>query len=287
MDDVMRVACLTLMRHANASLTLVPPLLNDKRFRHSFTADLDDPEGLQGFWESYETTPAALRIQITGAVLARLRNLMLRDFVRRTFGPPKSSFDMAKVLDGGILLARLPKGQIGEETSQLMGSFVLASVWQAATARARLPEAERRDAAVYVDEAHNFLNLPGSVADMLAEARGYRLSLVLAHQHLAQMPPDAADALAANARTKIWFTCSPKDAETLAGHTMPYLSGHDLSQLGKHTAAVRLVVDGNNTAPFTVHTAPPRPARNSSLLLPTTPEPGIPAIARLARIRRP
>ncbi|MBT8226213.1 MAG: type IV secretion system DNA-binding domain-containing protein [Dactylosporangium sp.] len=156
-DDVLRVACLTLMRRANATLTLVPPLLNDKQFRAAYTVGLDDPEGLRGFWEWYESTPPPLRAQVIGPVLARLRSFLLRDFVRRTLGTPKSSFNMGKVLDGGILLARLPKGQIGEETSKLMGSFVLASVWQAATARARIPEARRRDASVIIDEAHNCL----------------------------------------------------------------------------------------------------------------------------------
>jgi hypothetical protein len=187
-DDVLRVSCLTLLRKANATLTLVPPLLNDKQFRHMFTADLDDPEGLRGFWEWFESTPPPLRAQVIGPVLARLRAFLLRDFVRRTLGTPKSSIDMAKILDRGILLARLPKGQIGEETARLMGSFVVASAWQAATARTRLPEAQRRDATMYIDEAHNFLNLPGSVGDMLAEARGYHFAMVLAHQNLTQMP---------------------------------------------------------------------------------------------------
>ncbi|MGI5239251.1 type IV secretion system DNA-binding domain-containing protein [Dactylosporangium sp. CA-139066] len=152
-DDVLRVACLTLMRKANATLTLVPPLLNDKQFRAAFTVDLDDPEGLKGFWEWYEATPPPLRAQVIGPVLARLRAFLLRDFVRDTLGVATSSFDMRKVLDGGILIARLPKGQLGEETARLMGSFVLASVWQAATARARIPEDQRRDASVYIDEA--------------------------------------------------------------------------------------------------------------------------------------
>jgi len=161
-DDVLRVACLTLMRKADATLTLVPPLLNDKRFRAVFTVDLDDQEGLKGFWEWYESTPAALRAQIIGPVLARLRAFLLRDFVRNTLGVAKSSFDRGRVLNGGILITRLPKGQLGEDTAKLLASFVFASVWQAATARAGLPETQRRDCGVYVDEAHNVLNLAGS-----------------------------------------------------------------------------------------------------------------------------
>jgi len=256
-DDVLRVACLTLMRRTDATLTLVPPLLNDKQFRAAFTVELDDPEGLRGFWEWYETTPPPLRAQIIGPVLARLRAFLLRDFVRRTLGTPKSSFDMGTVLDGGVRIARLPKGQLGEDTAKLMGSFVFASVWQAATARARTPEASRRDAAVYIDEAHNVLNLAGSVGDMLAEARGYRLSLVLAHQNLAQLPRDTQLALSANARNKLYFTCSPEDAHQLARHTLPELDEHDLSHLDAYTAAARLVIGNRETPAFTLHTRPP------------------------------
>jgi hypothetical protein len=258
-DDVLRVACLTLMRKANATLTLVPPLLNDKQFRAAFTVDLDDPEGLKGFWEWYESTPPPLRAQIIGPVLARLRAFLLRDFVRDTLGVAHSSFEMGRVLDGGILIARLPKGQIGEETAKLMGSFVFASVWQAATARARLPEDRRRDASVYIDEAHNVLNLAGSVGDMLAEARGYHLSLVLAHQNLTQLPRETQLALSANARNKVFFNCSPEDAHQLARHTLPELDEHDLSHLDAYTTATRLVVANRETAGFSMLTRPPLP----------------------------
>ncbi|MGV9764972.1 helicase HerA domain-containing protein [Micromonospora tulbaghiae] len=257
-DDTLRVACLTLLRKANATLTLIPPLLNDKQFRYAFTRDLDDPEGLRGYWEWFESTPPPLRAQVIGPVLSRLRAFLLRDFVRRTLGAPQSSFDMRRVLDGGILLARLPKGQIGEETARLMGSFVLASAWQTATGRARLPEPDRRDSFAYIDEAHNFLNLPGSVADMLAEARGYHFGLVLAHQNLSQMPRDTQLAISANARNKVFFSCAPEDAHQLARHTMPELDEHDLSHLDAYRAACRLVVNSRETAAFTLRTNPPR-----------------------------
>lgn len=266
-DDVLRVACLTLMRKANAHLGLVTPLLNDKQFRAAFTADLDDPAGLKGFWEWYEATPPPLRAQIIGPVLARLRAFLLRPFVRATLGVAKSSFDMAKVLDGGILIARLPKGQLGEETAKLMGSFVFASVWQAATARAGLPEDQRKDCAVYIDEAHNVLNLAGTVGDMLAEARGYHVSLTLAHQNLSQLPRETQLALSANARTKIFFACSPEDAHQLARHTLPELDEHDLNHLDAYTAAARLVVNSRETSAFTLRTQPPSDPLGESLLI--------------------
>jgi len=259
MDDVMRVSCLTLLKHANVTLQHIPPLLNSAQFRSEMTVDLDDPEGLDGFWQWYDEMTPALRSQVIGPVLARLRAFLLRDFVKRTMRYPRSSFDMGAVLDGGVLLARLPKGVLGEDTSRLLGSLILARVWQAATARAAIGVDQRRDCAVYLDECQNFLTLASSLDTMLAEARKYRLSMVLAHQDLAQFPRDLLAAVSANARNKVYFTCSPEDARVLARHTLPELDEHDLSHLDAYTAATRLVAAGRQTPAFTMRTRPPRP----------------------------
>ncbi|WP_226962443.1 TraM recognition domain-containing protein [Streptomyces sp. C8S0] len=124
----------------------------------------------------------------------KLRAFLLRDFARRAIAAGPSTFDLGQMLDGGILLCRLPKGALGEETARLLGSFIVAGTWQAAAARARTPEHSRIDATLSIDEAHNFLTLPYPLEDMLAEARGYRLSMLLAHQHLAQLPATYAKA---------------------------------------------------------------------------------------------
>ncbi|WP_436837912.1 type IV secretory system conjugative DNA transfer family protein [Micromonospora rifamycinica] len=259
MDDVMRVACLTLLRHNNVTLQHIPPLLNSPQFRSAMTVDLDDPAGLSGFWQWYDSLNDSLRSQVIGPVLARLRSFLLRDFVKRTMRYPKSSFDMGKVLDGGVLLVRIPKGVLGEDTSRLLGSLILAQVWQAATARAATASERRRDATLIIDEAQNFLTLANSLDTMLAEARKYRLSLVLAHQDLAQFPRDLLAAASANARNKVYFTVAPEDAKVLSRHTQPELGEHDLAHLDAYTAAARLVVDGRQTPAFTMRTRPPKP----------------------------
>src|SRR5204863_7485854 len=147
-------------------------------FREQLLAELDDPVGLEPFWEWYEQLSEQLRAQATGPVLNKLRAFLLRRNVRAIVGQPRSSVDVARVLDQGrLLLVRVPKGTLGEDTSRLLGSFVVARVWQAALARAGQPEQARADCALYVDEVHNYLNLPTPLEEMLAEARGYRLSL--------------------------------------------------------------------------------------------------------------
>nr|WP_203809733.1 type IV secretion system DNA-binding domain-containing protein [Actinoplanes couchii] len=258
MDDVMRVSCLTLLRHPNVTLQHIPPLLNSAQFRSEMIVDLDDPDGLAGFWQWYDSMGDSVRAQVIGPVLARLRAFLLRDFVRRTMRYPKSTFDMGKVLDGGVLLVRIPKGVLGEDTSRLLGSLILARVWQAAAARATIPADQRKDCSVYLDECQNFLTLASSLDTMLAEARKYRMRMTLAHQDLAQFPRELLAATSANARNKIYFSVAPEDARVLARHTLPELDEHDLAHLDAYTAAGRLVAGGRQTAAFTMKTRPPR-----------------------------
>ena len=132
--------------------------------------------------------------------------------------PRRPPSTWATILDGGILIARLPKGILGEDATRLVGSLLLTGLWQAATTRTSVPENARLDATVVVDECHNFLHLPIGLDDALAEARSYRMSWVLAHQHLGQLPPAMAAAVDANARNKICFTLAPADARVMARH---------------------------------------------------------------------
>jgi len=253
-DDVLRAACLTLLHGGQkATLDEVPALLTDADARRARLVGLDDPI-LNGFWAWYEAMSEAQQSQLIGPLMNKLRAFLLRDFVRRVVGSAQSSFEMADVLDGGVCLVRVPKGVLGEETARLLGSFVVAAVWQAVTARARSGEEARIDAALYIDECQNFLTLPRSLDEMLAEARGYRLSLVLAHQHMGQLPFGLREAISTNARSKLFFAMSPEDARVLERHVAPELAAHDLSHLGAYQVAARLIVEGEDQPAFTLRT---------------------------------
>lgn len=110
-----------------------------------------------------------------------------------------------------------------------------------------------------MDECQNFLTLPYRFEELLPEARGYGLALHLAHQHLGQLPRELHDALSANARTKVYFSCSPEDARALERHVHPQLGAYDLSHLGAWQAAVRLVAGGNELPACTIRTRPATP----------------------------
>ncbi|NEW36523.1 ATP-binding protein [Nocardia cyriacigeorgica] len=264
-DDIMRASLLTLCAQPGTpTLADLPRLLTEPAFRARVTRTTKDPV-LRGFWDSYETLSDTGRAQLTGPLLNKLRAFLLRPFVRAAIAGGPSTVEFGDILDqGGICLARLPKGSLGEETSRLVGSLLVARTWQAVTARARIPSADRPDAALVLDEAQNFLNLSTPIEDMLAEARGLRLSLLLAHQNLSQLSRELRDGISANARNKIVFAVSPDDARDLARHTEPWLSEHDLSHLDAFHAAARLLVDGRNARPFTLTTRPldpPTPGR--------------------------
>ncbi|MGV9613236.1 helicase HerA domain-containing protein [Nocardia xishanensis] len=256
-DDIMRASLLTLCAQpGTATLADLPRLLTEPAFRARVTRTAKDPV-LRGFWDSYETLSDTGRAQLTGPLLNKLRAFLLRPFVRSAIAGGPSTVEFADILDnGGICLARLPKGSLGEETSRLVGSLLVARTWQAVTARARVPAADRPDAALVLDEAQNFLNLSTPIEDMLAEARGLRLSLLLAHQNLGQLSRELRDGISANARNKVIFAVSPDDARDLARHTDPWLSEHDLTHLDAFHAAARLLVDGRNARPFTLTTRP-------------------------------
>ncbi|MCX5529834.1 type IV secretion system DNA-binding domain-containing protein [Streptomyces sp. NBC_00006] len=268
-DDVMRAACLTLLRHAQlthrlVTLADVPRLLGEPAYRLRMIPTIKDPV-LKGFWTWYESLSEPSRAAVIGPVMNKLRAFLLRPFARAAIASGESTFHLPDILDGGILLARLPKGALGEETSRLLGSFIVAKTWQAASARARQSEHTRIDAGLYVDEAHNFLNLPYPLEDMLAEARGYRLAMTLAHQNLAQLPRDLREGISANARNKVFFNASPEDAGLLERHTLPTLAAHDLAHLGPYQAAAHLLSHGAETAAFTLTTRPlPAPADGRS-----------------------
>jgi hypothetical protein len=267
-DDVMRAACLTLsLQNDTPTLAQLPDLLADPARRARLTAAVTDPV-LAGFWAWYEQLTDASRAQVVAPLLNKLRAFLLRPFVRDAIAGGPTTVDMTEILDGGICLVRIPKGSLGEETTRLVGSLAVAAAWQATTARARTPQRHRRDACLVIDECHNFLNLPYPIEDMLAEARGFRVAMTLAHQHLGQLPRELREGLSTNARSKIFFNAGPEDARDLARHTAPHLSEHDLTHLGAYHAAARLVLHGAQTAAFTLRTQPlppPVPGRSRDI----------------------
>lgn len=260
-EDTLRAATLTLAAQPDATLADIPALLTNRDHRAQATRAIRraDPAGIGAFWDAFDTLTPNQAAAAVGPVLSKLRALTTRRFVADLFGTAASSFHPADILDGGILLARLPKGQLGEDCAQLVGSLLVAALWQATTARAARPEPTRADATILIDEAQNFLHLPTPLGDALAESRGYHVAWALAHQHLDQLTPALRAALDANARNKLFFGISPADARHLAGHVAPHLDADDLTHLARYQAATRLTIDNRDRPAFTLRTLPAPP----------------------------
>jgi hypothetical protein len=159
MSEIAYHGLLTLAHLPGATLADLPRLLGDRRWRSPRVASVLDQLGsgqagtLAEFWEAFDQLPAGQRTSQVAPLLSRLRLVLAHPMAAALFGAPASTFTMSDVLDGGILLARLPKGQLGEDGTRLIGSLLLAGLWQATTARAQIPEDRRADASIYLDEA--------------------------------------------------------------------------------------------------------------------------------------
>lgn len=256
MQDLLRGACLTLARRPGSTIPDLVRLLTDDDFRAQVLAEHGTPPGLGSIWDDYDAMTANQRANLRAPLVTRLRDVLGRRFARDLLSARASTFSLDDILDGGVLVARLTKGEIGTETSRLISGLLVATLWGATTRRARRDPDQRPDASIVLDEAQNMLALPIEVDFALSESRGYRVGWVLAHQHDDQLPPRVGAAVAANCRNKIIFTIEPEDARKQARHFRPWLTEHDLSgQPGFHICA-RTVADGHDQTPYTLDSLP-------------------------------
>ena len=259
-DDVLRAALLTLVGHPGMTLCEVPLLLGDAGLRRRLVGRVDDPVALGPFWSWYEALSEAERAQVIGPVLNKLRAFLLRRSLRNVLGQADAKLDLAEVLSQGrILIVPLRKGVLGEEAAALFGSLLIARLWQTAMARAAVAPEQRRPVFLYVDEMQDYLHLPTSIADVLAQARGLGLGLTLAHQHLGQLPAPLKEAVLANARSRVIFQTASADAQRLGREVAPYLTPADIHGLGPFEVVLSLAVGSRTAPPATGRTVPPPP----------------------------
>jgi hypothetical protein len=261
--DILRNGLLTLTStraHDGSAFTLceLPELLTNASFRRYVTGQLDPTGALSSFWHAYDGLTEAQRAEIIGPVLNKLRAFVLSSSLRLLLGQSEG-IDLGEVFrKRRIVLVRLSKGALGIETAQLVGSLLVASVWQVTLARVRVSPERRRPAWLYADEFQETVRLPIDLADMLAQARGFGLGLTLAHQHLGQLPETLKSAVLATARTQALFQLDYDDAKLMERRFTP-LSQQDLSGLGPFEIAMRPCVDGR-TADVVTATTLPMPA---------------------------
>ena len=262
LGDVLHTALLTLVRQPDACLTELPLLLGDDSYRRRVVSRLgDDAWMLRPVWAWYDGLSPDERAAVAAPILTRVRPWIVRSRLRHLLGVARPRWSFREVLDQGrILLVVLNPGLLGRETASLLGALVLQGIWQAAAGRGSLQPERRRPALVYVDEWQTFTHLPTDLGDVLAQARGYRLGLVLANQSLAQLSPELRAAVSSNARSKIVFTTSAQDAGPLSREIGGGVTPEDLHGLGAYQAIARLMVAGETAPPVSLTTRPLVPA---------------------------
>ena len=267
-EQVLSAALVTLARTPGATLVDLPLLLTNAAYRQRLIAASGaDPLGTGQFWAAYEALSEAQRQQWVGPVLTRLQPFLIRPHLRATLGQAAPSFDLGEVFTRRrIVLVSLNKGVLGAESARLLGSLLVGQLWPLILARAAVEPSRRHVVSVFIDEVQDYLSLPGSLADALAQARSLGAAFHLAHQYRGQLPPALKAGIDANARNKIIFSLSAADAAELARQAID-LEAADFQLLPRFGVYARTMHHGRENPWCQATTLPPTPPMQDALAL--------------------
>lgn len=256
LEYILRNCLLSLLDYPNANLSDILLLLSDKSYRKKVIPFLQNNQ-IKEFWLSeYDRYPERFRIEAIAPIQNKVGAFLSHPLLQRILTNPKKPLSLRRIMDEGkILLVNLAKGSLGEDTSNLLGSLLISRFDLAALSRADIPESERRDYTLYLDEFHNFTTQ--SLIFMLSELRKYRLSLVLAHQYLTQLEPNIREAILGNVGTSIIFRIGATDAETIAMEFAPEFKMTEFTNLPNYHIYLKMMIDGKISRPFSAMTLPP------------------------------
>ena len=267
-EQVLSAALVTLARTPGATLVDLPLLLTNAAYRQRLMAASGaDPLGTGQFWAAYEALSEAQRQQWVGPVLTRLQPFLIRPHLRATLGQAAPSVDLGEVFTRRrIVLVSLNKGVLGAESARLLGSLLVGQLWPLILARAAVEPSRRHVVSVFIDEVQDYLSLPGSLADALAQARSLGAAFHLAHQYRGQLPTALKAGIDANARNKIIFSLSAADAAELARQAID-LKAADFQLLPRFGVYARTLHHGRENPWCQATTLPPTPPTQDALAL--------------------
>ncbi len=256
LEHILRNTILSLLEYPGTTMLGIPRILQDKNYRARVVRKITDPI-VKRFWEDeFEKMDPRQRIEAISPILNKVGQFLSSPIIRNILGQPKSAVDIRFAMDKGkIVIVNLSKGKIGEDNSSLLGAMMITKFQLDAMSRANIPEKERKDFYLYVDEFQNFAT--DSFATILSEARKYKLNLTMANQYIAQMPEEVRDAVFGNVGTILSFQVGFDDAEYISGQFGEEVLPNDLVSLSKYTAYTRLLIDGMPSKTFSLNTLPP------------------------------
>ena len=265
MENIVRNAALLLMSDPDGGTFMdIPKVLVDPEFAKQKIKYLRNQRAID-FWT--KEWPASQRSNDAGELVSWVVSKWApfeSGLINNIIGQKKSAFNIREVMDNNkILLVNLSKGKLGEAAAKLLGMVFVMKFQAAAMSRADIPEDERKDFCLFVDEFQNFAT--DSFESILSEARKYRLNLILANQFTTQLKDSIKDAIFGNVPNKIVGRVGIDDAEILQKAFTPTFTAEDLTKTPNYNSITTVLVNGFPSAPFTMKLLPPIGRSNSEI----------------------
>ncbi len=260
MEYILNNTILALLDYPGSTMLGVNRMMSDSNYRKRVYPKIKDPV-VKSFWlNEFDKWEDKFRKEAVAAIQNKVGQFLSSFVIRHIVGQPKSSIDMRDIMDNQkILIVNLSKGRIGEDAMRLLGGMIVTKIQLAAMGRVEIPEADRKDFFLYVDEFQNFAT--ESFANILSEARKYRLALILAHQYVNQLIFDGnttvRDAIFGNVGTIVSFRVGAEDAEALEKEFDPVFLMNDIVNLSKYQMYLKLMIDGIAGDAFSATSLPP------------------------------
>lgn len=264
MEYILNNTLLALLEYPSTTLLGIMRMLAEKDYRRKIVGALQDPV-IKAFWTNeFDQYSQKFATEAVAAIQNKVGQFVANPLIRNIVGQTHSTIEMRRIMDEGkIFIANLSKGKVGEDNSALLGAMLITKLQLAAMSRVDVPMSLRRDFYLYVDEFQNFST--ESFANILSEARKYRLNLILAHQYIEQLDEKVRAAVFGNVGTIVTFRVGAEDAELLEKEFMPEFNKNDLVNLSSRNVYVKLMIDGMTTKPFSAYTCDTYPEPTESL----------------------
>ncbi|MFA6305498.1 MAG: DUF87 domain-containing protein [Candidatus Gracilibacteria bacterium] len=262
LEHVLRYTVLALLDSPNTTVLSILKMLTDKNYRQNIVSRIKD-NVVKNFWVSeFAGWSEKFDAEAITPLLNKVGQFVATNMIRNIIGQPKSKFDIKDVMNGQkILLMKVSKGLLGEENSSLLGAMIITKIYQAAMSRASMKEDDRKDFYLYVDEFQNFAT--DTFAEILSEARKYRLNLTIAHQYMGQLSNVVKKTVFGNVGSIISFRVGADDAGILAAEYNPVFKERDIINLGVREFYCKMSVNGEIREAFSARTIDVPKVKNS------------------------
>lgn len=250
-EHAIRNAMLTVMAEEGSTFVEIVRVLTDSKFVQELLPKVKDPVVRRYWTDQIAHTSDFHKSEVLDYIVSKFGRFVTNKMMRNIIGQSKSSFDFRKCMDEGkILLINLAKGKIGEENSNFLGLILVPKLLIAAMSRQDIPESQRRDFYLYVDEFQNFAT--PDFAQILSEARKYHLNLTVANQFIGQIEDEVKDAIFGNVGTLMSFRVGVTDANYLQHEFQPTFSERDLVNVEKYHVYIKTIVHNEPVIPFSM-----------------------------------